>query len=183
MKREIEVKLLVDGLSYGETLDMLKAEVLPLASSYVEGTSIDSYWKPVSHAAGKFLRMRVSSDDSVTLTSKVEDKGTIEDREEYETNILPLQKDSLFDSLVATMGDPIPVLWRFADFKLGRSGTTVSLIQNVEKTQWVFIEIEAATLEECTKWAQRLDALNQGTLKRVRNSFFDIFVMRNGVLL
>lgn len=175
------MKLLVEGLSYAETLDMLKAEVLSVASRFEEGTSIDAYWKPVSGAKGKFLRLRVSND--VTLTSKTEDRGSIEDREEHEVRIPDYAKDDVMNALVATLGDPVALMWRFADFKLGQSGTTISLIQNLDKPQFVFMEVEAQDIAECTKWVQRLGALNQCTLKRVKNSFFDIFVMRNGVLL
>ncbi len=182
MAREIEVKLLVDSGSYPEVLDMLKAELLPVASRFEEGTSIDTYWKALPEAPGKFLRLRVNSDES-TLTAKTEDRGGIEDRAEHEILVMPSQKEALMDALLATMGEPIPLMWRFADFKLGMSGTTISLIQNLDKPQWVFIEVEAVTIEECTRWVQRLSTLSEYTLRRVKNSFFDIFVMRQGVLL
>ncbi len=180
MAREIEVKLLADGVSYQDVLDYLKQELMPLVDSFKAGTSIDAYWKALPHASGSFLRLRVS--DAVELTAKANDRGGIEDRAEWNVPVSSEHKDSMMEALAATLGDPSTVMWRFADFRLNKD-TTISAIQNIEQPQYAFVEVESTDRNEVVYWTNKLSLNAQFTLKQVRNSFFDIFVQKHGILL
>lgn len=182
MGREYEIKLLAEGSNFATVVQGLKNTLLHKADRFQEGTSIDAYWQPAPDAKGSFIRMRVSDDDS-TLTTKINDRNDITDRKEYNVAIMPSQKDELVESLIAVLGEPTAIMWRYVDFRIGMTGTTISVIQNIEKPTFVFIEVECSSKAPLDHWVKLLRDEGQLTLKQVKNSFFDIFVKQHGVML
>lgn len=182
MSREYEIKLLAEGSSFAAVVLALKTSLMSQATSYEDGTSIDSYWKPAPGAKGAFIRLRVNNE--AVLTAKVNDKNNITDRVEHNVKLHDItDSDSLAEALTSVLGEPTPLLWRFVDFKIGKTGTTISVIQNIEAPTFVFVEVECEWPDQLDKWVQLLKSDGQLTLKQVKNSFYDIFVKRDGILL
>jgi CYTH domain-containing protein len=182
MGREYEVKLLALTTTFPSVVQYLKSRLILEANAFNEGTSVDLYWTPAPNAAGSFIRLRANNDEN-TLTTKVNDKNDITDRKEYNVSIEKQDRDDLQESLTAVLGEPTAIMWRYADFKLPMTGTVISVIQNIEKKSFVFIEVESNTRDQVDQWLTILNKDGQLTLKQVKNSFYDIFVKQHGVLL
>lgn len=180
MGREYEKKFLSEVQSYQATVSVVRDTLISRANSFNEGTSIDAYWKPASEAKGSFIRLRVSNDGSVTMTSKVDDKNDVTDRKEFNVPIAEAYKDDAMEALTAALGEPTAIMWRWVDFKIDNEGATISVIQNLDKPIFTFLEVECQYPEQIDRWVKLLDKL---TLKQVKNSFYDIFALGNGVRL
>jgi hypothetical protein len=180
MGREFEVKLLAENIAYNNVSKFLKEQLASVCVGFHEGTSIDAYWRAAPEAKGSFLRLRVN--DKVTLTSKINDKQSIADREEFNVDFSINDKEAALELLSAALGEPTCIMWKYINFNLG-NGTTISAVKNLEKPEFTFIEIEAVVMQDVLFWQQRLSTVSETNLKQVKNSFYDIFVLRQGVLL
>lgn len=179
MAREIEVKYLVDGLAFANLrkamIDILKDSMM----AFEEGTYIDSYFK--TDGASKFIRFSFGTKDAI-VTAKVNDKGTTTDRREFNVPVAPEHRDEMVELLTAAMGDPVAILWKFFEFKM--NDATISVVQNLEKPEWLLLEVEGIDFSNVQLRAKLIEAAIPGvSLKQVKNSMFDIFVNKQGVVL
>jgi hypothetical protein len=184
MAREVEVKLLMGQLRYDQVLSLLHAATLSELSFMKRRAIIDCYWPCDPNVSkAEFLRLRVS--DDVELTTKVNDKGTIRDRIEHNCIIDGSDKDGALAVLHTALGEPAKLLYRCTDFQV--KDADISVIENLEKPEWCFVEIESAMPEVIDYWRKRIekqvDENYSETIDVVKNSFYDIFVKRVGVLV
>jgi len=179
--REYEVKLLAEGSSFAAVVAYLKTKLIASMESYSEGSSIDAYWKPAPGTVGDFIRLRVGNE--CVLTSKINDKLDITNRAEHNVTIDPSQKDVLAEMLTSVLGEPDAIMWRYVDFEIASVGAVISVIQNLDKPAFTFVEIECHHFNDVAKWRDSIASEGHLTLKQVKNSFYDIFVLKHGVRL
>ena len=185
-KREIEIKLVVlaNMASFAQLRFMMSSIFKTTElTSYSSGTYADQYWKA---PASDFVRLRVGREPQ--LTTKKTDRQDIADRAEVEVNLTNDQIDGLADVLTTMLGsEGGTILWTFCDWEVGtHAGTvTVSLMHNHEDRQNYFIEVEgddAVTVAEMVSRVKGNLAQEHGiNVEKVKNSFFDIYVNRQGV--
>ena len=182
MSREREIKFLVEGL----TFQQVEAELYALLRDKVVGTMTGSYmdiYYPVDDKA--FVRMRASR--YIELTFKRNDKDTNEDREEHN---LSFDKDQL--PAVEAIGggftkdrhDSVPLMWSYVD--LYTRDAEVAVMMNLEDPTKVYVEVEAEDVLVLAQLANSVSAylgVNGATVHRVKNSFYDIYARKQGVLL
>lgn len=187
--REIEIKLLVERASFDAVDSALKsitnepffakANTLLL---YETGLYTDKYWKA---ADADFVRLRVGKKPE--LTCKRSDKKTSLNREERTFAVSNDEKtiNSLESILELALGKSIstPIVWRYSDWRF--SSYTVSLISNVDDRNNTFIEVEGDTeigvINAGFHFINELQKQLETTVVKVTNSFFDIYVLRNGI--
>jgi len=147
-------------------------------SKLESGNYISAYWK-TPHGNAKYIRMNVGS--YVDLVVKVNDKGSTDDRAEYTVVLDDKYKDEMSELLTAALGDPIPLMFRFTEWFVGRD-LCISIVQNLEQPQHLFVEVEGPTQHEVDFWVAKLNTLQETGFVKVKNSMYDIFVLRQGIL-
>lgn len=190
--REIEVKLLLEQLPFDRVNVAVKEIVSNLFSSYSSslmnyetGLYSDRYWRA---ANADFVRLRAGKKPE--LTCKRSDRKTAFNREERSFAIPATEEaiNSLEDVLELALGHSIstPIVWKYADWKF--KTYTVSVISNFDDRNNTFVEIEGDTESIVTEMSSLFrESLSRhfdgATVYKVANSFFDIYVMKNGIEL
>ena len=175
MKLNVEAKYLVEGLIFDEVVSTVKSLVSEDMTSFSSGGAIDAYWPPSSKGTASFTRLRVS-DDKTYLTSNSIIKGGIR----YDVNVENVNKDELVGLLTEALGDPTLVTFRCAKFKVDKD-VLISVTSVIDCAPECFVDIEATCFESAVKWKTKLGA--GLSIQKVRNSTYDIFVNRNGIVL
>jgi len=177
--RELEFKYLCDGCTFNDVVDLLKHAFRSNTRRYEEGSYVNAYFKTSGEA--KYMRFSINTHGDGELTVKVNDKGTTADRQEWNHSFSKDTVGDTLDMLQAALGEPTTVVWTFAEWHI--DDVVVSVVLNQEKPQWVFLEIEAKELQTLNAWDQSIKGFKLLNLKQVKNSMYDIFVDKAGILL
>lgn len=181
MAREQEMKFTVEGIDYTTLVDEVAHVVGADVQHEERGRFIDQYF-PIDERS--FTRLRVSH-LFVELTFKRNDKGHIEDREERN---LKFTRDQLPDVEAIVGGltfgqkdETVPIIWSFVDLHC-RDDIDVSIVQNVEDGK-LFLEVEGPNYRFTADKILRHLGVSGADVRQVKNSFYDIYVRRQGILL
>jgi adenylate cyclase class IV len=151
--REIEEKLVVEGIDQMYQVDNLLYKKLRNKARIVEGSSTDVYWRPKGKADFIRVRYRGNYKDS-QMTLKYSDKGNINDRIEIDVDIdNPMNAALMFEHM---FGKPIGTIKkRYSVYFMDKDDSNISVYQ-VENDKRVFIEIEALDMERVKKLKRKL---------------------------
>jgi CYTH domain-containing protein len=161
--REIERKYVIEGLSYQIAKNILSHSVY--IKEQHDGTSSDVFWKQPNV---DFIRLRENTNE---LTVKVTDKGTVEDRIEF--NVPTTNHEEAYMFCTVAFGPPVGRLQKtFYVVDMG-DDRYVSLY-TVEGDDRVFLEIEAPSMVDVVDIEH--DLRLEFSLVQQHRSLFDIFL-------
>lgn len=129
-------------------------------ASFIEGTSIDIFWK---HKGVDFIRLR---ENTLELTVKVTDGSSIENRIENNLKVENFEKGLKWATTV--FGNPVGA--NRTTFYIYYLPTAEVTIYEVKGYDQVFLEIEAGSIEEI----ERIENILKSTL-RIEQEFKSLF--------
>ena len=174
--REIEVKLLVKGITSLKTVNNHLEKMFPDPEDLVIGKSKDVYFHPPVGSEVDFARVRFFPDrDGGQLTIKASDKGNNVDRIEVDVEVKDCDQAVKFLNHLLGREPTGTLTKRYIVYFLDKRDTTVSLYQLVGDSR-VFLEVEARSMAKVDKLLKELENILPYELERVNSSLFQLFV-------
>lgn len=172
--REIEVKILLEGVDYLTTSNFLHALFKSRATQEIVGLSSDTYWKSPEGSDADFVRLR-HREDGAQMTVKSTDMQSNLNRLEIDVNI-PNHSQAI-ELLNTLLGQPEGVVKK--DYYVAFIGEHMNITAyKVEGSNKVFIEVEANLFSRVVLLIEEILNHLPPDIKcqRVYSSLYEMFV-------
>lgn len=170
--REIEKKFVVPGVSYKDSVSILKNMLTGVKE--IKGVSMDCYWKAPKGIKADFVRLRYMPGDTSQLTVKYTDRKTTLDRVEIDVTVSETdQAHKFMDQIFGpSLGRIYKSYWVLV---MDEKDTTVSVYQ-IKDDSRVFVEIEARSVSKVDRIEKQIrQTLN---LEREYRSLYKVFLSK-----